>query len=406
MSNINISSTQSGSVLPSSLSESGLLISQPLMTEKVTYTHYLPNLQGIRALAAIIVMISHIELHKNEGMTHLLPKSVYMAIGQLGVTVFFVLSGFLLTYLLISEKEKKQSVRLTHFYIRRILRIFPLFYLILFLGYFVMPHFYAENSESLTSQSFFLDAFFLTNVAFISGLMPIGISQLWSIGVEEQFYLWLPWLFKNKSNLKIVYSFLAIIVGFIIVRIVISKLCYLFPSESLNFIKKLIYFTRFDCMMLGGLSAWILANDQQRWYKTWIPYQFFTNRWTEITVYMLTIAMIILDFTQKMPINYQLFALFISIIILNLASNAKSLISLENKVFIFLGNISFGIYVWHTFIVLLLCNFISYYLGNASGWLQNVILYSGTFLLTLTIASLSYYGYEKHFLNLKKRFTT
>ncbi|MBC8112643.1 MAG: acyltransferase, partial [Verrucomicrobia bacterium] len=166
-------------------SKTGLQVTDFSVKEKVVSSNYLPNLQGVRASAAIVVVISHIELHKGEKLAHLIPPSIYLGIGQLGVTIFFVLSGFLLTYLLLSEKEKKGIVKLQDFYIRRILRIFPLFYLVLFLGYFVMPNFYEENPQSLSIQSFLLNAFFLTNVAFIKDLTPVGVSQLWSIGVEE-----------------------------------------------------------------------------------------------------------------------------------------------------------------------------------------------------------------------------
>ena len=115
---------------------------------------YFPGLNGLRFFAAFSVVVTHIELVKHfKGyptlwvenasdeltLTHILQKIIFHA-GGLGVYFFFVLSGFLITYLLLVEKAKTGTVAVKKFYWRRVLRIWPLYYLIVILGFFVIPY--------------------------------------------------------------------------------------------------------------------------------------------------------------------------------------------------------------------------------------------------------------------------
>ena len=104
---------------------------------------YFSGLNGLRFFAALAVIITHIELIKEQmefpGL-HSKNKIVF-ELGGLGVVFFFVLSGFLITYLLLKEKEQTGTINVKKFYLRRILRIWPLYFLIVALGFFVLPHF-------------------------------------------------------------------------------------------------------------------------------------------------------------------------------------------------------------------------------------------------------------------------
>lgn len=138
------------------------------------------NLDTFRAIAAIVVMIGHIELFRKNNLGESLFD--YVPSGHTAVMMFFVISGFLITFLLTKEKNKYGSISLKDFYLRRVLRIFPLYYLVLML-----------------SSLFVLSSLNWKTIAFAVGLLPnvshsIGCGweaspQIWSIGAENLFYL-------------------------------------------------------------------------------------------------------------------------------------------------------------------------------------------------------------------------
>ena len=108
--------------------------------------------------------------------------------GVVGVHIFFVLSGFLITFLLFKEQNCNGKINLWHFYIRRILRIWPLYYLILILGFFIFP---SLNYAFEYCPNYLLDFTFLNNLHIPTCNTPTT-SMLWSIAIEEQFYLFWP----------------------------------------------------------------------------------------------------------------------------------------------------------------------------------------------------------------------
>ena len=158
---------------------------------------YFKNLNGLRFIAAFLVIIHHIEQFKNLwNIPNFYYKSSIKSLGDVGVTVFFVLSGFLITYILLKEKHKTGTINIISFYIKRILRIWPLYFLLMILGLFVFNKLPFANTEDLyvNFHEFFyikliLYIFILPNIVLqLFGAVPL-ISQLWSIGIEEQFYL-------------------------------------------------------------------------------------------------------------------------------------------------------------------------------------------------------------------------
>ena len=112
------------------------------MTDKSQDNVYLPGLNALRFFAAFLVIVTHIELLKGQlGFSNSWKFLEQFNLGGLGVYFFFVLSGFLITYLLIHEKEKTGTIKIKAFYIRRLLRIWPLYYFITLLAFFILPNF-------------------------------------------------------------------------------------------------------------------------------------------------------------------------------------------------------------------------------------------------------------------------
>ena len=170
---------------------------------------YFPNLNGVRTIAALMVFVGHVELNKSYfGLTNNF-QSV-KRLGELGVSLFFVLSGFLITYLLLREKDEYGKINIKFFYLRRVLRIWPLYYLVVLLSLFVLPNLsifqmpYFHLDLETNYQFFmvcFMFVFFLPNVLINLKLVPFA-TQTWSIGTEEQFYLAWPILIDRASDLK------------------------------------------------------------------------------------------------------------------------------------------------------------------------------------------------------------
>lgn len=160
---------------------------------------YFPNLNGLRFIAAALVIIHHIELNKKSyNILTLEYLSDFFYLGKLGVVLFFVLSGFLITYLLLLEEEKNNSISIKNFYIKRVLRIWPLYFLILILGVLILPNFNFFQVEGVDyillwqniTIILLLGVFFLPTLALL--IFPdvtSRIGHLWSIGTEELFYL-------------------------------------------------------------------------------------------------------------------------------------------------------------------------------------------------------------------------
>ena len=157
-------------------------------------TFHLKGLNGIRAIAALSVVITHVV----QGLEMFgLPRMRGLEIAGYGVTMFFTLSGFLITYLLLLEKEKYKDVNIKQFYIRRILRIWPLYYLYLLLSLVAL---FIYDSQVLNGNVIFY-VLLLANVPFILGVQIPVIGHFWSLGVEEQFYLFWPWVVKKSKKL-------------------------------------------------------------------------------------------------------------------------------------------------------------------------------------------------------------
>lgn len=179
--------------------------------------NHLKGLDTLRAVAALIVVWSHIEFIK--GLKGL-PKNNFILFpnAHFSVTLFFVLSGFLITFLLTREFQKYKTISFKSFYLRRILRIWPLYYLVLFLSYF-----FIENN--ISNRTLLLCLSIFPNIPFALKSSWESSPQIWSIGVEEQFYIFwsifiLYVLSKKKQNsyiltFIIIYTLLPFIINYI-----------------------------------------------------------------------------------------------------------------------------------------------------------------------------------------------
>jgi peptidoglycan/LPS O-acetylase OafA/YrhL len=366
------------------------------VSDKIKTKVFFPNLNGVRALAALMVVVSHVELHKVIFHVRRIPNTDLLNFGKAGVTIFFSLSGFLITYLLLEEKRNFTAINFKGFYMRRILRIWPLYYLVVLFGFFVYP--------GGTGHAFWLSVFFLPNLAFCLQMLPAIFDPIWSIGTEEQFYIFHPHFFRIKKLQYILYALLAFIVLLWSAQLIVD---HIFQSHPLYAaLHQVMYYSRFDNMMIGAVVAVL-------YYNTKHPEFSFRFQKTFNAIFRKRIQLIILNIFLIYLIAYLLYdiphgdviiAALASLLIVNLCEAKTSIYSLNNKFLGYIGQISYGIYLLHKFVLFLVLYLVSKYLAQGSLVVENIIIYTSIITLTIALASLSYYGYEKPFLNIKKRF--
>jgi peptidoglycan/LPS O-acetylase OafA/YrhL len=348
----------------------------------------LPNLTSLRFFLALFVVLFHLpEYCKNRGFPFYNNLSVFSK-GDEAVFVFFSLSGFLIIRSLILEKEKTGFVNLKNFYLRRILRIFPLYYLILIIGFvfykLIAPHFgYVESQNYNIYFGFFLGATFFANI--LASFKPGGILEiLWSIGIEEQFYLFIAPIFY-KFKLKSVALFLLLFT-------IIYFLLFHFGPENFYFLKKyLMYFYFFS---FSGIIAFLSLNLK-------IKLNNFIKIFFIATFLLLFFTDIIKDAVSYSIYNLICMLVFSSTIwILSL----KEIPIFNSKILNHLGKISFGIYMYHAIIFQIIgFLFIKFSIPTQISAIQSIILfYSSVFFLTIITAHFSYTYFEHFFIKLKK----
>lgn len=328
---------------------------------------YRKDIDGLRAIAIISVILYHFGCLPN---------------GYLGVDVFFVISGYLITNIIFKESlENRFSV--TGFYFRRIRRIIPLILfttlVALIIGMFVMIPDDLENlSESIVATNFFANNILLYITTgnywnIVNEFKPL--MHTWSLGIEEQYYLFYPLIFLFLGGKRIRW-----ILPTLILLTIISFLLYTTDTnEASRFY--LIPF-RFYELSLGGIGAIYLKRFK------------FVGKFRLIFILLL---LLILLFNPNLPQNIKLLLSVVSTLgVLISKTNEKdfSILALENRLIVGIGKISFSLYMWHQ----ILLAFIRYFILESINLFQYILI----FLITVFLSVFSYYIIEQPFRNKKK----
>jgi peptidoglycan/LPS O-acetylase OafA/YrhL len=344
---------------------------------------YLPGLNLLRIYAAVSVVVYHVmtqfpHIRRQPWTADWLER--FWLDGHSAVNLFFVLSGFLITYLLLLEKREQGAINVRHFYARRILRIWPLYYLGLLVGLAVIPALGLAPGFWIDPWKRIAMVFMLPNLAAISWL-----GHFWSLGVEEQFYALWPWLVRRR---RILWLMLAVI----LLKVVLTPVVAAVADRYWN---NVFLYWRIESMAVGGLLAYVLV---QR--RSLLPLFF---RMGPLALVLFG-AMIV--FSPRGVVLYSTTyglaqALIFGIVILNAAANPRSPLHFDTPVTRQLGDLSFSIYVWH--FPIQWCVMIMMHLGNWGAHYSGALLVA-VFVLTFAAAGISRRYVEKPFLRLRHRF--
>lgn len=346
---------------------------------------YVAYLDGFRGYAILLVMLSHFHF-------------LQMDVAYLGVTLFFYVSGLLITKLLIAEYNKNAAISLKNFYIRRVFRLYPalLFMLLVSISVILLYNY------SIIWSDIFSGLFYFTNyyLVYFSPEMTdtnylLTSKILWSLSVEEHFYLFFPFLFvlfyTSKSK-RLLYLLCFLLITFLLIRIIVA-----YSGKSGTEIFQTTYYTthcRADSILYGCLSALLLYQFEHRFYqrllRSYIVFLF--------SLGLLAFSLIYNDFFFQTTFKYTFqgiaFALLIpSFAILFQKGLVYSIVA--NKAFVFIGKLSYSLYLFH---------WVALKVGNLQYEPASLKWYLVVVPLTVILSLLSYYGIERPFLSLRKRF--
>ncbi len=212
---------------------------------------HVPSLDGVRAIAALMVMFFHFFQNLTPNNTGVSLLKTLSSFGQTGVSLFFVLSGFLITRILIREKNQT-CIFFVNFYFRRSLRIFPLYYFYLILVFVIIPFNHHVEIPDLSKQIYHW--VYLQDFAITFNWDFVGPVHFWSLAVEEHFYLFFPLIVYYLKEKYLVYALAAIILSSIIVRYFLTKA---HGYEVFYFT-----FSRLDELVLGAILAILEINKK------------------------------------------------------------------------------------------------------------------------------------------------
>lgn len=342
----------------------------------------IPSLDGLRAVAVLLVIFHHLHVP-------------YAPDGR-GVLTFFVLSGFLITWMLLNESERTGDVSIRNFYVRRVLRIFPAFYAFLILSVVARCLTIGWPNRSLLYD--YLSAFFYTSnyrLALTPNIQHTA-QHTWALSVEEQFYLLWPCVFVFfHKNLRRLTQFL--IAAIFVINI--HRLVLFFGLHAGEKWLAHSFDTRADHILIGCLVAVLLK--RRTLTRFW---NLLTGRtWVSLIPFSLIVASIAIAWhhglAYRFTVGFVVDPILTAIFLVQLIAMGKTKLWgwLNWSAIRYLGQISYGMFLYHMLANRLVIDIF----GKHSLWFRLPAVIAVATLL----GTCSFYFIEKRFLRLKSRFT-
>ncbi|RYY17910.1 MAG: acyltransferase [Chitinophagaceae bacterium] len=346
---------------------------------------YVSYLDGFRGYAILLVVISHL---------YLAP----MDVAFLGVTLFFFVSGLLITKLMIVEFNKIGTVKLGEFYIRRLLRLYPALLLMLIISIIVL----LLNHYAIIWADIMAGLFYFTNYYLVYFHPPIPdenyllVSKiLWSLSVEEHFYLLFPLLFitfYSNNNNRLIFILSTLLVVFLGIRLMTY-----FTSAGGTETFQLTYYTthcRADSILYGCVSALLLYKYDSKWYQALLRSQLVFILAFLVLLFTIVFNQLFFQTTIKYTLQGLAFAIIIpSFAVLHTKGFVHSLV--DNKIMVYIGKLCYSLYLFH---------WVALKIGNLYLPPKSLSWYALVVILTIVLSVGSYYLVEKPFVKLRRKF--
>jgi len=354
---------------------------------------YFETFDALRFLAFFLVFLSHLPL-ADFPILRLFDGS-----GDIGVVFFFVLSGFLISYILLYEKEKTDTVRLKKFFMRRILRIWPLFYamiLFAFLTPYLLDFVDIAYSAKGYEPNWLMSCLFLENYMMMStGTFP-NVSPLrvmWSLCIEEHFYIiWgLLLYFLPTKKLPV------LIIASVIVAYIGRVICYNLVVVDMDI------FTNIDYFAYGAIPAFCLIKKEaiiERISLISMSVKYFIAIITLVCV--LTFPQ--MTYATQLFIKPLTLGLLFTALIFFTLPTANRIYIPRNHIISRLGIYTYGLYLYHTICITFLMKLCEIKGVDLTDILNVIIFSIVSLFISIIVSVISYYLFENQFIKLKKYF--
>ena len=336
--------------------------------------NYRPDIDGLRAIAVISVIFYHADNSFNN--LKILPG------GFIGVDIFFVISGFLITSIILKELNETGTFSFKNFYLRRVKRIIPVLLLVFittfpFVWLFFIPTSFLDFSKSLISSLFFLSNYHF----YFSGELYDAESSLlkplmhtWSLSIEEQYYVIFPLIltivfkFFRKNLFKV--FVLLFLISFVSMIFTFQK------NESLAFFS---FFARFWELILGGITAIL-------YYKKKNSHKFNDSIYSFLGLLIIFYSILFYNDSTKSPYISTLFPVFGTSLVIYFNNKSGFIYKiLSLKYLVFIGLISYSLYLWH---------YPVFAIGRTTEFFGDGVS-KKLFIITFFLSLISYYIIEK-----------
>jgi len=396
-----------GSALPAPHREDGDAASAAIIPEPAG-PFYLPELDILRFVALLWMFLVHASISFPAYNTTARPRLMWA--GFYTVDLFFALSASLLTQLLMREQARRGEIDVRAFYLRRTLRIWPLYFC--FVGFAFVLSFAFRNSAYAASftipSAYFLGfVFFVGNFVFCRFSSPaVVVTMLWTLSIEEQVYLVLPWLIRKATPRAVILVGIALLVLANLVRI---EFAYHFHSGVPVWFNTA---THLDSIGIGML----LAAVPRSWFVGLAPIRRILFGATGIGCWLFAInyyvPLVAADTPMQEILSYPVAALGCgAILVAVIEASGGQVKTLWGRFLVYLGKISYGLYVYHGLGITLTLLFCSPLLARSPADPFSLQLFKQfmnsaiSLVITFGIAACSYGWLEAPFLRLKEHFT-
>lgn len=342
---------------------------------------HIKGLNAIRAFSIMLVVLNHMDAFQSILIPGIIDTRLApMISGNFGVQVFFVLSGFLISHILLNERTRTGKINLKHFFARRFLRLAPpLLVFFLLIGIAVSQGYLSHTTDSLLYAVFYLYNFTPRE------LYASEMGHFWSLGVEEQFYLFWPFALTAIKKVHFLIGFLCFLILVCSILITIKSHIPLDADYHVG---------RWFIPASGPILVGCLGAVLNHYYRDRVQ-SLIRRNWLTIPFIFITYSFSLYVPVSLIPlgISIQSVAVILFILKIDHSQDRKWVQALEFAPLSYIGIISYGIYVYQGF-----------FLRTGSGselWFQQ---FPTNIMLTLTLAVLSYELFEKQVLKLKRKF--